>query len=92
MTIAEIIQIFIGSGGLLGILILTFRMGKVVQKIDTLEKTCSENFAEIKTDIKDMKARISAVELQIGRLEIRVEERTLRVVKDIYESREPAVR
>lgn len=91
MTTIEIIQLFLGSGGLLGILFLAFRTGKIVQKIDTLEEHCNKNFLEMKMDIKDIKRSISSMEVQIGRLETRVEERTLRVVKDTY-MQEPAIR
>lgn len=98
MTTVEIIELLLGSGGLIGIFVLVFRMGRMVQKIDAFSisfedfKGCSaRSFSEIKCDIKDMKVRLNTMEVQLGKLETRVEERTLRVVQPRYD-REPAVR
>jgi hypothetical protein len=91
MTTFEIIQIFIGSGGLLGIIFIFFKMGKFAQKIETLDESCKKNFTEIRNDIKEIKHSINALEIQMGKLETRVEERTLRTVQTNY-AREPAVR
>lgn len=91
MNWAELIPIFIGSGGLLGIILLFFRMGKFAQKIESLEKMCNKNFTEIHTDIKEMKQSITSIQVQMGKLETRVEERTLRTVHPDYE-RNRAVR
>ena len=91
MNAKEIIELVLGSGGLISILILVFRMGKVVQKIEELETSSEKNFSEIKSDIKQIRTSINSMEVQIGKLETRVEERTLRVVKDNYKP-EPAMR
>lgn len=98
MTTFEIIQLFIGSGGLIGVVLLFFQLGKFAQKIDSMDKrmesldeSCKKNFSEIKNDIKEMKHSINAIEVQLGKLETRVEERTLRTVQTNY-AREPAVR
>lgn len=76
METTEIFQILIGSGGLLGIIILVFRTGKIVEKVENSDKKISE----IKDDIKDIKRALGNMEVQIGKLETRVEERTLRVI------------
>lgn len=120
MTNFEIIQLFLGSGGLIGILFLFFKIGKTAQKITQIDtslddfklhvkssfidsqdyfdkrliemKLDNEKFLfEIRTDIKDIKRCLNSIEVQIGKLETRVEERTLRVIKGNYEH-EPAVR
>jgi peptidoglycan hydrolase CwlO-like protein len=98
MTTFEIIQLFIGSGGLIGVILLFFQLGKFAQKIDAIDQRIEEfkkdtgkNFLEVKCEIKEMKHSINALEIQLGRLETRVEERTLRVVQPNY-GREPAVR
>lgn len=136
MTTKEIIELLLGSGGLLGILFIVFRMGRTVQCITTMGNTIiefkSENnekfkqfridvderfesfnrhlekhFNEMKTDnkksitemkadnerilcdirsdIKEIKHSINSMEVQIGKLETRVEERTLRVVNGEYD-------
>lgn len=91
MTTFEIIQILLGSGGLIGIVLLFFQLGRFAQKIESLEIDSKKNFLEIKGDIKEMKHSINAIEIQLSKLETRVEERTLRVVQPTY-PREPAMR
>jgi predicted nucleic acid-binding Zn-ribbon protein len=98
MTTFEIIQIFLGSGGLIGILFLFFRIGKTAEKIEHLETSMNDlksvsqqEFDSLKESVREMQRSITKIEVQIGKLEIRVEERTLRVVQPNYE-REPAVR
>ena len=90
MTTVEIIELILGSGGLIGICIVIFRMGKIVQNIETLDENCKKNFSEMRADIKEIRQGINVIEVQIGKLETRVEERTLRVVQPNYE-KEPAV-
>jgi peptidoglycan hydrolase CwlO-like protein len=116
MTTVEIIQLFIGSGGLIGIVFLFFRMGKFAQKVENLENSVIEfkgqvksafldtsdqidkkfdeldkRFDKIETDIKELDHSLTNIKVQIGKLETRVEERTLRVVQPDYD-RTPAVR
>lgn len=69
-----------GSGGLLGVFILIFRTGKIVERIDNLE--------EMKKDVKEIKTTMNSMAIQIAKLETRVEERTLRVVHVNQEERE----
>lgn len=114
MTTFEIIQLFIGSGGLIGILIIAFHMGKFSNKIESMDKKIDQlenalekkihkvetaisdynkmhqqEFDFLKQETKEMQRTLHNIQVQVGKLETRVEERTLRVVKDICE---PAVR
>lgn len=97
MTNIEIVQLVMGSGGFIGVLILIFRAGKIVQKIETLAVDLSSLKAELKKDlssakedikkdilvshedIKIIKSHITGIEIQIAKLETRLEERTLRL-------------
>jgi hypothetical protein len=76
----EWLQLIMGSGGLLGVFILIFRTGKIVERIDNLE--------EMKKDVKEIKTTMNSMAIQIAKLETRVEERTLRVVHVNQEERE----
>ncbi len=103
MSILEIIQLIIGSGGALGILLIVFRFGKMAEKMNTISTKLSANDAKIdmlslnvKKDIFESKEELkreiskldshsqqiytalSCIQVQIGKLEIRLEERTLR--------------
>ena len=142
MTTKEIIELILGSGGLIGIFILIFRMGSLVEKVNTIgasleefkgetkknfsdmradtdnkfsetkidmgkkfsemridmdkkfsemradtDKKFSEmkvemvkSFIEVKSELKEIKNSLNCMEVQLGKLETRVEERTLRVV------------
>jgi uncharacterized Ntn-hydrolase superfamily protein len=88
MEIENIIQIIIGSGGVLGIAFLVFRTGRIVEKIESSDKKISE----IKDDIKEVRRTLNLIEIQIGKLETRVEERTLRVIHVENSDREMASR
>lgn len=76
MSTYEIISICLGGGGLLGIFGLAFAFGRMFQRIDSIGK----DIIEIKTDIKSLNQKMGFVEVQLGKLETRVEERTLRVI------------
>ena len=65
ITIFEIAQLVVGSGLLTGIVYVICK----VTKIDSMAQ-----------DIKEMKKDISSLNIAVGKLEVRVEERTLRVV------------
>lgn len=62
MTTADTIQLILGSGGILGILVgfafLVFRTGKIVQMINVLGKDVNE----LKTDVKDIRERVVYME------------------------------
>ena len=74
----EIVQLIIGSGGLIGVLILIFRTGRIVEKLDSLDRSA----CEMKLDIKCINAKLGTIDIQIAKLETRLEERTLRVHYD----------
>lgn len=92
MTWVDIIQLLIGSGGLLGIGVLFFKMGRFAEKVDGLAFQMTKGFAEvdkrfgavdkrfdkIECDINDIKENTKDIEIQLGILETRVEERTMR--------------
>lgn len=98
MTTVDIIQLLIGSGGLLGLVIMFFRMGRFAEKVDNLCKkvdgfdhSCEYNFREMRSDLKkigseisEVKASINELEVQMGILETRVEERTFRAYVTPY--------
>lgn len=48
MTLIEIIQLVVGSGGLIGIAFLIFRTGRIVEKIETT----NADLIEFKEDVK----------------------------------------
>ncbi len=76
MTTFEIISLCLGGGGLLGIFGLVFAFGRMFQKIENLTK----DVIEIKSDIQSIKNTLGSMAVQLGKLETRVEERTLRVI------------
>lgn len=65
MTLAQIIQISLGSGGVIGIFYLIFKMGKIVQKIETLDKKTDL----ISNEIKEIRKDISVTDHRISRME-----------------------
>jgi len=77
--VIEIAHLIIGSGGLIGILILIFRTGRIVEKLESVNRSCDE----IKMDVKCINAKLGTIDIQIAKLETRLEERTLRVHYDI---------
>lgn len=65
----QIFQLIVGSGGLLGILYLIFRTGRIVEKIDSMDKKLDKSIEKL----DDANNRLT-------KLEVRVEERTLKVI------------
>lgn len=55
-------------------------VGIVYTFLRNFRKDINENFKEIKDDIKEMKTDIKLLTSRIDRLEVPVEERTLRVI------------
>ena len=79
----EILSLLIGSGGFLGVLLMVFRMGKLVKACEHTAEKVSElgdEIKEVKEEIKEMRKDINDIKVQIGKLETRVDERTLRVL------------
>jgi peptidoglycan hydrolase CwlO-like protein len=89
MTTFEMVELFIGSGGLIGIIFIFFRMGKFAQKIESMDDNCKKEFIHIHTDIKEIRHSVNALEKLVSKLETRVEERTMRMQP--YE-RDPVMR
>lgn len=54
MTTFEIIQIVLGSGSFIGLIILIFRTGKFVQKFESFEK----NFETLEISIKEINSKL----------------------------------
>jgi len=65
MEINEVLHLIFGSGGLAGVLFLIFRTGRIVQKIDHLDKdlhTLKVDVNGIKNDVSDIKERVAFIE------------------------------
>lgn len=75
MTNIEIVQLILGSGGILGFIILIFRMGRIIEKIGNM----SDKIDTISTKIDECNKRLGETNDRLTRLEVRVEERTLKV-------------
>jgi Sec-independent protein translocase protein TatA len=64
MTILEIVQLVIGSGGLLGLLgtvfFLVFRTGKIVEKINFIGKEVSDLRGEMKSDMSSLRSELKS--------------------------------
>lgn len=69
MEFIDIFKLIIGSGFTWGFVMLVFRSGKVLQKIENMDK---------KLDL--MGNELTHIGTRLTRLEVRVEERTLRVI------------
>jgi hypothetical protein len=69
ISIMQIINLCIGSSGAIGVFILIFKMGRLFENVISIGKT----IVEMKSDIRSMNDRLT-------RLEVRVEERTLKVI------------
>ena len=80
MSVPEIVGILIGSGGLIGVFSLFFRIGAVFQKIESSLTDIKKDVGEIKVQMEIIKKDVSELKVQVGKLEVRVEERTLRVI------------
>lgn len=90
----DIITFLIRSGFLIGVLVIIVRVGKLVQKIEHmgeriehLDKKIDNVNKNLSEKIDATNERLSALEkgqtemrVQLGRVETRVEERTLRVI------------
>lgn len=72
----EILELAVGSGGLLAIFFVMIQIGKVIQKISRI----TEDISEIKTTMKCLDLDLRDMERSIAKLETRVEERTMRVI------------
>lgn len=82
MTGTEIFQCIVGSGGLIGICFVIFRTGKIVQNIENIAKEVKE----ISQKVGELEKGQTEMRVQLGKLETRVEERTLRVIHQTKEA------
>jgi hypothetical protein len=57
-SIIQIIQLCIGSGGLIGIFYLIFKIGKICQTVEII----SNYVTKIKTDVNSIEKRLSHLE------------------------------
>lgn len=80
-------QILVGGGVLVLLLTSIFKGGKIVNKIEGLEVAIQALRAELKEEIKNVREdlkivdrRIGNLEVQVGKVEARVEVRDLRVI------------
>ena len=72
----QVVQICLGSGGVLGIVYLIFKMGGLCKTIEVNTKAVESHgqiLFSIQSDLRSINDRLT-------RLEVRVEERTLKVV------------
>lgn len=76
MTTAEIIEIVIGSGGVLGITFIIFRMGALVEKIkhmdgriDTLDKKIEAKFEKVDGRFDKIENGIRSIDVRLSVLE-----------------------
>ncbi|MGC1878615.1 MAG: hypothetical protein WA347_05325 [Rhabdochlamydiaceae bacterium] len=94
----EVLKIIVGSAGFLGIgtgvMIMVFRTGKIVQKIedmvrkfeiledkvDKLEQKMTERFKEMDDRFRKLEDNFPVINIAITRLEVRLEERTLKMI------------
>ena len=58
MGLIEILQLILGSSGLLGIAFLIFRIGRIVEKVDVLERCVTQLEINTKTSISGVYAEI----------------------------------
>lgn len=79
----EILKLILGSAGFLGILVglilLGFRTGRIVQKIDDIGNkihSLSQEIKEVKQEIKDVKSDTQTIRDRLTRVEVRMEERS----------------
>lgn len=65
MTGLETIHLILGSSGLLGIVFLIFRTGRIVEKVDRLGLdlgSLKTEIKELRTDVADVKERVAFME------------------------------
>lgn len=92
MTLNEILQLILGSSGLLGIAFLIFRTGRIVEKIDGLDKSVTgleASIQELRHDVSDIKERVSFIESFVFFSEFKAESNNPRSIaaKKMWERR-----
>lgn len=86
MTNIEFINTLLGSGGILGVAVIVFKLGRSAEKIDyisdKINKLIENNdnkLSAILSEIKECNKKLNETHDRLTRLEVRVEERTLKV-------------
>lgn len=86
----EILSVFLGSGGLLGVLVLFFWSGRWFGKLDhvlrgidekfkTMEEKMSDGFREINQRFEDVNKKLDCIGLEIRNLTSRMDRLEVRV-------------
>ena len=80
VNIAELVQLLVGSGGFIAILIVMVKVGRIVEKVDNLSLRMDKELTQVHEEMKCTNKILNDLVVRIGCLETRVEERTLRVI------------
>jgi hypothetical protein len=99
MTVLEVIQLVLGSGGVVGILLLIYKLGRVIERIEYLGRDIYKvheeigatraTLREVKNEILDVKERVSFIESFVFFSEIQAESNNPRsdAAKKMWERR-----
>lgn len=77
MLTKDIIQLILGSGGLLTILFVAFKCGKIVKSIEAIDKRLEKVEAKL--------GEISEIKIQIVKLELIIEQKSYQQFRDMVE-------
>jgi hypothetical protein len=80
MTTFEIFILCLGGGGILSILSMALTIGRGFGKIDQRLENIEHKIEKLDGKIEKLESTIGTMAIQLGKLETRVEERTLRVI------------
>lgn len=83
MTAAEIWGMILGSGGIIAAFVLIFKMGRGFQRVETAIESMDRKIDKLDARVGKIEECLTEMRVQIGKLETRVDERTLRVVHTI---------
>ena len=88
MTLIEIIQLVVGSGGLIGIAFLIFRMGRIVEKIVTTNADLKELKEDVKKEFEKVRSDIKSNIASVGGELLMVREDIKRMQVDVSDVKE----
>jgi hypothetical protein len=83
MSFAESAQLFLTGGGLVAILVMFFRMGRLFEKVEAQGKSIERverSIERLEKSLEHITNILNSMDGRLNRLEVRVEERTLRVI------------
>jgi hypothetical protein len=69
MSLNEILQLILGSSGLLGVTFLIFRTGRIVEKVENLGNQLSKLDHDLKNDIKELKNDVTDIKERVSFME-----------------------